>query len=371
MIQARPSGRGWSRRAFLAYCSLLRLPAASEKGRVFPSETRRYLDPTTEFVVFRFTDPAHASFLPEPSGRCVSGRGNFLLYASDRTGLPQAYRMDLKSGQSWLVTEASALEPASLVLLPDERQIAYFDGRLLVRVNLRNYKARRLYEIPTGFQRGDGPAISTDGRRAVFVEVAGNRSRLRLTELRSGRTETVLEWDGIVRRPLPRPRSDSILFRAPDETLWLVDSRGRNRRQLPLAAGRTGPALFSRDGDTLLYLNYPADPKQLHTLREYALDSGQDTLIAKTTQFVTFAANRNASVFIGASGAKASPYILLLLRVTGRELTLCEHKASQPERISLTFSPDSRWVFFESDRDGKPAIYGLQLSEFVENTDGC
>ncbi len=200
--------------------------------------------------------------------------------------------------------------------------------------------------------------------------MAGNRSRLRLTELRSGRTETVLEWDGLVRRPLLRPRSDEILFRAPDETLWVVDSRGRNRRRLPLAEGKAGPALFSRDGDTLLYLNYPADPKQLHTLREYTLESGQDSLIAKTTQFVAFAANRNASVFVGASGAKATPYILLLLRVTGRELTLCEHKASRPERLRLTFSPDSRWVFFESDRDGKPAIYGLQLSEFVENTDG-
>jgi oligogalacturonide lyase len=370
MIQARPPGRGWSRRTFLAFCSLLRLPAASEKGRVFPSETRRYLDPTTEFVVFRFTDPAHASFLPGPANHCVSGRGNFLLYASDRTGSAQAYRMDLKSGQSWLITEAEALEPSSLVLFPDERHIAYFDGRALFRVSLRNYKSRRLYEIPPGFERGEDLAIASDGRRAVFVEVAGTRSRLRLNELRSGRTETVLEWDGVLRRPLLRPKSDWILFRAPDEALWVVDVRGRNRRRLALAEGKAGPALFSRDGDTLLYLNYPADPKQLHTLREYALESGQDTLIAKTTQFVAFAANRNASVFVGASGAKATPYVLLLLRVTGRELTLCEHKAARPDRIRLTFSPDSRWVFFESDRDGKPAIYGLQLSEFVENTDG-
>lgn len=320
--------------------------------------------------MFRFTDPAHASFLPDCSARSVSARGNFLLYASDRTGLPQAYRMDLKSGQSWLITEATALEPSSLALLPDERHIAYFDGRVLFRVNLRNYKARRLYEIPPGFERGEGLAIAADGRRAVFVEVAGSRSRLQLTELRSGRTETVLDWDGLLRQPLMRPKSDAILFRAPDETLWLVDSRGRNRRRLPLAEGRAGPALFSRDGDALLYLNYPADPKQLHTLREFTLDNGQDTLIAKTTQFVAFAPNRNASVFVGASGAKASPYILLLLRVTGRELTLCEHKASQPDRIALTFSPDSRWVFFGSDREGKPAIYGLPLSEFVENTEG-
>jgi oligogalacturonide lyase len=369
MTQARPPGRGWSRRSFLAYCSLLRLPAAPQKGQVSPSEARRYLDPTTEFIVFRFTDPAHSSLLPDSSGRAVYGRGSFLLYTSDRTGTYQVYRMDIKSGQNWLITEAAQLQPYSVVMFPDERNIAYFDGRSLVRASLRNYSTRRLYEIPAGFDRGGGLAISADSRRAAFVEVAGDRSRLRLTDLRRGRTDTVIEWDGILRQPLPRPKSASLLFRAPDDNLWLVDYNGRNQRRLPLAAGRAGPALFAGDGETLLYLNYPPDPKQLHTLREFALDTGEDTLIAKTSQFVAFAANRNASVFVGASGGKANPHILLLLRVSGRELTLCEHKSSDAAHISLAFSPDSRWIFFQSDRDGKPAIYGMLVNEFVENTD--
>jgi Tol biopolymer transport system component len=168
-------------------------------------------------------------------------------------------------------------------MFPDERNIAYFDGRSLVRASLRNYSTRRLYEIPAGFDRGGGLAISADSRRAAFVEVAGDRSRLRLTDLRRGRTDTVIEWDGILRQPLPRPKSASLLFRAPDDNLWLVDYNGRNQRRLPLAEGRAGPALFAGDGETLLYLNYPPDPKQLHTLREFALDTGEDTLIAKTS----------------------------------------------------------------------------------------
>ncbi len=164
MTQARPCGRGWSRRTFLAHCSLLRLPAASEKGRVFPSETRRYLDPTTEFVVFRFTDPAHASFLPDSGGRPVSARGNFLLYASDRTGSAQAYRMDLKSGQSWLITEAAALEPSWLVLFTDDRHIAYFDGRTLFRTSLRITKraacTRFLPDLNEATGRPSAPTVA-------------------------------------------------------------------------------------------------------------------------------------------------------------------------------------------------------------------
>jgi oligogalacturonide lyase len=277
--------------------------------------------------------------------------------------------MDIKTGQNWLVTEAAELAVPSLVLLPDERHVAYFDGRWLVRVSLRNYKARRVYEIPAGYERGEGPAVSSDGRRAAFVEVSGNRSRLRLADLASGRTATVLEREGVLSQPLVRPRSAMILVRTEEGELLLTDFGGRSVRRLAVAAGRTGQALFTRDGESLLYLNYPPDPKQLHGLRELVIDTGQDSLVAKTSQFVAFTANRNASVFAGASGTKASPHILLLLRVTGRELTVCEHKSSAPARANLTFSPDSRWLFFESDREGKPAVYGIPVGEFVENTD--
>jgi len=369
MIQARPPGRGWSRRSFVVSCSLLRLPAASRKGQVFPSEARRYLDPATEFAVTRFTDPVHRSWLPGPGASCVSGRGNFLVYSSERTGTTQIYRMDIKTGQNWLVTEAAELAAASLTLLPDERNLVCFDGRSLIRVNLRNYRARKVYEIPAGYERGDGPAVSSDGRRAAFVEVAAGRSRLRLTELGSGRTETVIEREGVLSQPLVRPRSAMIVVRTGEGGLLLTDFSGRNARHLAVAPGRTGPALFTRDGESLLYLNYPPDPKQLHGLRELVVDTGEDRLVARTSQFVNFTANRNASVFAGASGPKASPHILLLLRVTGRELTLCEHKSSEPARANLTFSPDSRWLFFQSDRDGKSAIYGIQVNEFVENTE--
>lgn len=341
-----------------------------QKGRVFPSEARRYLDPATEFVVTRFTDPGHGSWLPDPTASCVSGRGNFLVYSSERTGAAQVFRMDIKTGQNWLVTEAVELATSSLVLLPDERHVVYFDGRSLVRVSLRNYKARKVYEIPPGYERGDGPAVSSDGRRAAFVEVSGNRSRLRLTDLGSGRTETVHEREGVLRQPLIRPRAAMILVRASEGELLLVDFGGRNERRLAVAAGRTGPALFTREGESLLYLNYPPDPKQLHGLRELVIETGEDRLVAKTSQFVAFTANRDASVFAGASGTKASPHVLLLLRVTGRELTLCEHKSSAPARANLAFSPDSRWLFFGSDRDGKPAIYGMAVGEFVETTGG-
>jgi len=94
-------------------------------GAVFPSEQKRYPDPATELEVLRLTDPEHTSFLPR---HAASRRGNFLLYANDRSGSMQVCRMDLKTGESRQLTEAEALDAASLTLLPDDRGFVFCDG---------------------------------------------------------------------------------------------------------------------------------------------------------------------------------------------------------------------------------------------------
>jgi oligogalacturonide lyase len=60
--------------------------------------------------------------------------------------------------------------------------------------------------------------------------------------------------------------------------------------------------------------------------------------------------------------------VLLLLRVARREFTLCEHKASDAALVQPIFSPDSQSVFFQSDREGKPAIYRVRVEKLVEET---
>src|SRR5262249_6141125 len=75
------------------------------------------------------------------------------------------------------------------------------------------------------------------------------------------------------------------------------------------------------------------------------------------------------SVFVGASGSKASPHVLLLVRAVKRELTLAEHRASDARMVSPVFAPSSQRIFFNSDRHGKPAIYSMQIERLVEQTE--
>jgi len=148
-----------------------------------------------------------------------------------------------------------------------------------------------------------------------------------------------------------------------------VNSDGQQSRRLPLAEGETRQVQWSADGHTLLYLNQPPDAHKLTTLREFTPGANTDTLIANTTQFVHFHSNANSSVFIGASGSKASPYVLLLVRAVKRELTLAEHRARDAALVTPLFAPNSQSVFFASDRHGKPAIYWINVERFVSETE--
>ena len=53
--------------------------------------------------------------------RNIARTSGWMLFACDRSGSPQAFRMDLKTGQTRQLTDAAALDESSLTLTPDNR----------------------------------------------------------------------------------------------------------------------------------------------------------------------------------------------------------------------------------------------------------
>lgn len=337
------------------------------KGRVYESEWKRYADPATELEVYRLTDPSYSSMLPGYCTQAISRNSGFLLYACDRGGAPEAFYMDLKTGATRQLTQSrDVLDGDSINLLPDNRSFCYFAGRSLFLTSLATLKDREVYTIPEGSTRSQGLSLNATGTHAIFAEWQGDRSRIRMVDLRRATAGTLLEVPFRAEYPIQRPPAGQILYRAADQSPWLVDPDGRQNRPLKLGTGTIGPGKWAADGRTFLYLNFPADAKQLNTIREYAPNTNTDRQVAKTSQYVHFGFNRNTSVFVGASRSVASPVILILLRLTGRELTLCEHRSSHPETVAPRFAPDAQRVYFQSDRHGKPAIYSVHVERLVE-----
>ena len=298
-----------TRRAFLASMTVVSFPLVAKDDQNYPADRTRYLDPTTEFEVLRLTDPAYESCLPVTQNRPAARKGGFLVYASDRSGSLQAMRMDLKNGESTVLTTAAALRPGSVTVMPDERSLCYLDGRSLVISSLSAGKIRKVYDLGTDSECG-GFSISEDGAHAFLVELKGQASRLRLISLLRGGATTVLEVNGRILDPLPRPWRSGILYRREDSSLWLVNYDGQQNRKLRLAPGNIPKAIWSPDGRTVLYLSVQEQPQRKHVLRECTPDTNADQQVAPTTQFADFGRNADASVFVGASGSVAQPHIL-------------------------------------------------------------
>jgi oligogalacturonide lyase len=356
-----------SRRVFLATIPSVCAAAGTGKGSLLPSAVFRYSDPTTEFPVFRLTDPAHTSTLPPHYSRAVSRKGNFLLYSSDESGSTQAYRLDLKNDQSRLLTDAENFNPACFTLVAGDRSFCYVDGGSLYLSSLGSLRPRQVYRAPEGYQP-TGLSITEDGLSAALVENKGAHYRLQWVRMMDGMAVTLAEADEELSDPLPRPRRASVLYRRAGG-VWLANADGKQNYRLRLADGQALSATWTPDGKTVLYLNLPPDPHKLRNIREFTPDTNEDKPISDTTQYACFERNADGSVFVGASASKASPYVLLLVRAVSREFTLCEHRSSDPARVSPIFSPNSQNVFFSSDQHGKPAIYRIAVNKLVEATE--
>jgi oligogalacturonide lyase len=356
--------------------------APAETRHVRPSVAVRYLDPATEFVVVRLTDPQFHAVLPSGGTRPLSNRA--MLYASDATGKWEALRMDLRTHESLQLTDAAALDPQSPSFQPGEKGFWHFDGGRLIETIFSGNKTREVYRTPEDFEKTPGVAYSYNGRSgsaytgdgqwAVFVEKGGSGERLRLVDLMRGTSKTLVETAGVedaeeIRDALVRPKHAAASYRI-GTSIWTVDFGNGEKQRLALAEGEVLQCQWTADGRTLLYLHRPPEPKKLTAVRAFVPENQNDTWLADTSQFVRFSANADASVFAGASGSKASPYVLLLARAVKREFTLAEHKASDPRMVAPMFTPNSQSLVFQSDRHGKPAIYWMAVEKFVSETEG-
>ncbi len=354
-------GALWTRRGFVTV-----LPAfAAAADSVVPTELKKFRDPATEFELLRYTDPTANAWMPVAPSRTFSSRLGGLIYSSDRGGGVQAYRLDIKSGEGRQLTSAAALDPRSVSISPDDRSLCYFDGNALT---VQGARTRVAYTVETGWVPGGSLALTDDSASACFTEEREGRKRLRVVSLQRGEAHTVFQTGDAILDVRPRPKKRSVLFRS-GSALWSIDLDGRNHRKVRNAAGLAGPALWANDGKTFVYINFPEAKGRLFQLRECTPDSDEDKLIAGTSEFVQFARNADGSIFAGISGNKSSPYLLLLHRTTRRELTLAEHRASDPHKLVVTFSPNSQRLFYQTDREGKSAIYSIALERFVEKTD--
>lgn len=319
----------------------------------------RFFDPATESLVVRLTDPATSSLLPAASNRFVSSKRRFLIFSSDRTGRPTPFQLDLRTGRLRPLAQTADLVASSLCMDPKERFVYFVDGGALKEVALANLKIRTLAE--------DVSAFSMETPPSDFIIVRHGR-----LEQLGGAASTLADNIGSSSGPSIRPGGNGCFFARDVSTeereFWYASLPGGPMKPILIAKGRVSNPIWSPDGRSLLFLRDVQANVLLSELREVVPETGAEQRVASTSQFAAFAPNADGSVFVGASRSKAQPNVVLLLRAVKRELTLCEHRASRPASVSPVFSPDSRRVYFQSDHQGKSALYSVNVELLIEPT---
>src|SRR5262249_53928327 len=158
-----------------------------------------------------------------PSNRVISRNSGMLLFCCDRSGSPQAFRMDLKSGDTQQLTDRPGLDGASLALLPDSRSFCYFAERTLYLVTIASLQERPVYTMPESWERCPGLNVGGNGGRVIFAERRGEGSRLRNVNLLQGTARTIVEAPFVIADPMERPQRGQIAYRQKGKGLWLVN----------------------------------------------------------------------------------------------------------------------------------------------------
>jgi oligogalacturonide lyase len=275
--------------------------------------------------------------------------------------------MDTKSGEMRQITDYEVgVQPGAAALLPDDRAAVCMYGANVDVVPLGAGKARTIYTAGQD-AKPQALALTSDGSACLVLEQSGSSFVVRQVPLLKKAAEIIVEEKNEIAGLRPRPRTGDLLYRQEGRLRLVAGGNGKARELTTPASVRQ--ALWSADGKSILYITVSEQRGQPVQLREHFPESGDDKLLANTSQYVSFTRNADASVFAGICGNKGAPHVLLLLRVTHRELTVSEHRASVPAAVVIFFSPDSQRIFYHSDRGGRPAIYGVPAEKLVERTE--
>jgi oligogalacturonide lyase len=349
--------------AALPACLAAQTSRSRTKAKSLPTvgEFFRFVDPTTETFVVRLTSLKSSNFLPAASNRFVSLKERYLLFSSDRSGPVSPFQVDLRTGAIRQVATAARLSPGTLCLEPKERWLYFLDDGQLRRAELGKKEVKRQVETVA-----DGVSSFSIAQSGALFLIHHNGVLLFMD---SGNTVTIATGAG--ETCVAQPGGKGCLFTremsAGEREVWYAAASPTPVKSVLLAKGRISDPYWSPDGESILFLRDVVTANAiLAEIHEVGLDGTGERFVAPTSQFASFAPNFDGSVFVGASRSKAQPDVVLLLRSAKRELTLCQHHSSHPAAVSPVFSPDARRVYFQSDEEGNPAIYSVNVELLVD-----
>jgi len=363
------------------------------KPKVHVESLRPWTDPDTGVKVIQLTSSAfiHTNIYPEAPVFTPDSRYFIYNRFQSLDGENEFWLCDLETHQLRQLTHEGAV--SAPVMAPDGKWMIYLHLRspnefALKQLSLETYEVEQVVLV-VGFRRPYAlGTVTPDGRWYVTgVWLREGTFGLLRFDLRQG-TYEVIHQDPEIFNPhmqfepgqgrdilvqhnrggyLDKEGNIVQLVGELGATIYLVDREGQNLRRLPIGKPYTAPTQGHQCwvGTTGRILSTLSGDVEAGNLVSVAEGDERPQVVARGASFCHPNASRDGRWFV--SDVAPGGEIMLGSLETGRYRLLC-HSGSSFGRPQYThphpfFSPDARYVLFNSDRSGLAQIYVAEVPE--------
>jgi len=373
------------------------------RGRVsqIRSEIKEYKDPKTGARVRRLTGDGSSNVHPYFTSWAFIGNGaDNAIFVSNRSGAYQWYLLEIPAARLVQLTEGQKVS-ANMACVARDGRLFYFDGPALHSVKCDTLEDRQLYRVPDGFKPAL-PTCTADGRYVAFAyceqtELSTQTGRIYSTmheryyqhpssvvmriDTESG--AAVAAWGEAtwISHVLIHPTKPNLIVfchegggTCVDQRMWIVDLDDKQmRKALPLYPQRPGESCvheyYTQQGDVGFQYSldreggreeYNAFIRPDGTwIRQYLYPGRRPGHVQSNSDNSLLVGD---GAYLSRDDKEGREYIGLMTHANGRVQVrrLAWHGTSwltQASHGHPSFSPDDRWVIYNSDVEKSDNVY--------------
>jgi len=378
--------------------------SAAGRGKVLQvrGEIKEYKDPKTGVCVRRLTGDGSSNVHPYFTSWAFVGNGaDHAVYVSNRSGAYQWYLLDIPTARLVQLTAGQKVSP-NMACVACSGQLFYFDGPALHSVKTDTLEDRELYRVPAGFKPAL-PTCTADGRYVAFAycqdtALSTETGRIYATmheryyqhphsvvmRIDTQKGDAVAAWGEPtwISHTLIHPTRPNLIVFCHEgggtcvaQRMWIVNLDDMQmRKAAPLYPQRPGESCvheyFTQQGD--VGFQYTLDrkdgsPEEYNAfirpdgtwIRQYLFPGLRPGHIQSNSDNSLVVGDR---AFLSPDDKEGGKYLGLMTHVNGRVQVrrLAWHGTSgltQASHGHPSFSPDDRWVIYNSDAEKSDNVY--------------
>jgi oligogalacturonide lyase len=383
------------------------MAAASSRGKVqnVGGEIREYKNSKTGARIRRLTGDGSSNVHPYFTSWAFVGDGaDSAIFASNRSGAYQWYLLEIPAARLVQLTVGEKISP-NMACVARSGRLFYFDGPALHSVKVDTLEDRELYRVPAGF-RPALPTCTADGRYVAFAYCQETALSTETGRIYSTMHERYYQFPHSVVMRIDTEKGDAlagwgeptwishvlihptqpnlILFchegggTCVKQRMWMVNLDDKQMRQAaPLYPQKPGESCvheyFTQQGDVGFQYSLDREKGGQTTreeynafirpdgtwIRQYLFPGNRPGHIQSNSDNSLVVGDR---VYLGPGDKEDSKYIGLMTHVNGRvqQRRLAWHGSSgltQASHGHPSFSPDDRWVIYNSDVEKSDNVY--------------